>query len=341
MIELRNITKQFQLEQKTITAINDLSLTIHQGEIFGVIGESGAGKSTLVRCINLLERPSQGEVIIHGINLMSLNDADLLRQRKKIGMIFQQFNLFPSRTVYENVAFPLKGKSKKNIDEQVKRLLKLVGIEDKSNAYPSQLSGGQKQRVAIARALANEPDVLLCDEATSALDPQTTHSILKLLQDLNQKLNITIVIITHEMAVIKEVCQRVAVLNDGSLVELNDVAKIFSCPVHPVSQAFVSSTNQVNRFLELLNQPNRYFPIEETDLVLKIDFVGDKTKEPIISQICRQYGVDANIIYANIDIVQNTPLGTMIIILSGPALSLQQAKNEMKNKVSLEVITID
>ncbi|MFR8818003.1 MAG: methionine ABC transporter ATP-binding protein [Butyricicoccus sp.] len=221
MIELSHISKEFVSGKRTVHAVQDVSLTIDKGEIFGIIGFSGAGKSTLVRCINLLERPASGKVIVDGQDMLSLSAKELRQARKKIGMIFQHFNLMPSRTVAGNVAYPLRGSglSKQQIAEKVQRLLDLVGIGDKAEAYPKQLSGGQKQRVAIARALANDPNVLLCDEATSALDPQTTKAILQLLKHLNETLGITVVIITHEMAVVKEICHRVAVMEHGKVVE--------------------------------------------------------------------------------------------------------------------------
>ena len=222
MLELKHITKTFDTDAGPVTAVNDVSLTINQGEIFGIIGFSGAGKSTLVRCINLLERPTSGEVVIDGTDLTRLSDADLRVVRRRIGMIFQHFNLMPSRTVFDNIALALRhsGLDKAATrQEDRSRLLELVGLSDKINAYPAQLSGGQKQRVAIARALANDPKVLLCDEATSALDPQTTRSILRLLKEVNQKLKLTIVVITHQMGVIKEICDRVAVMKTGRIVE--------------------------------------------------------------------------------------------------------------------------
>ena len=233
MIYLKNICKTFiDDNKKEVHAVNDVSLTINDGDIFGIIGFSGAGKSTLVRCINLLERPTSGTVEVDGKDLTKLSEKELRESRKKIGMIFQHFNLFPSRTIFGNVAFPLQGSglSKEEIAAKVRNLLELVGISEKENAYPSQLSGGQKQRVAIARALANDPDILLCDEATSALDPQTTKAILDLLKDLNKKLGITIVVITHEMAVVKEICNKVAVMEKGRVVEEGDVFSIFANP---------------------------------------------------------------------------------------------------------------
>ena len=232
MIELKHVSRTFGDGKDRVHAVNDVSLEIASGDIFGVIGFSGAGKSTLVRCINMLERPDAGSIRIDGVEMTGLTPAALRSARKKIGMIFQHFNLMPSRTVAENIAFPLSGSGlgRKEIREKVRKLLTLVELEDKEDAYPSQLSGGQKQRVAIARALANDPGVLLCDEATSALDPQTTRQILKLLKNLNETLGITIVLITHEMAVVKEICTHVAVMDSGRVVEQGDVYTVFANP---------------------------------------------------------------------------------------------------------------
>ena len=246
MIELKNISKDFGSGEKAVHAVRDVSLSIGSGEIFGIIGFSGAGKSTLVRCINLLERPSSGSVFVAGQDLTALSAKDLRAARKKIGMIFQHFNLMPSRTVAGNVAYPLKGSglSKEDIQKKVATLLELVGIGDKADAYPSQLSGGQKQRVAIARALANDPQVLLCDEATSALDPQTTKAILHLLKHLNETLGITIVLITHEMAVVKEICDRVAVMEYGRVVEQGEVFTVFAEPKQDITKSFIHTTSR-------------------------------------------------------------------------------------------------
>lgn len=232
MIRFENVSKTFRGNEKQVEAVKEVNLHIKKGEIFGIIGYSGAGKSTLVRCINLLERPDRGRIWIGDTEITALKGKSLRKQRRKIGMIFQQFHLFASRNVYKNVAYPLKhqGLTGQEIKKRVEELLNLVGLEDKASAYPSQLSGGQKQRAAIARALANEPDILLCDEATSALDPKTTTAILRLLQEVNRKLGVTIVVITHEMQVVKEICGRVAVMEGGSVVEEGEVFDIFSNP---------------------------------------------------------------------------------------------------------------
>ena len=254
MIEFTHVSKDFGTGEKMVRAVRDVSLTIQDGEIFGIIGFSGAGKSTLVRCINLLERPTNGTVVVDGKEMTALSPKELRLARRKIGMIFQHFNLMPSRTVFGNVAYPLQGQglSKQAIQNKVRKLLKLVDIADKETAYPSQLSGGQKQRVAIARALANDPKVLLCDEATSALDPQTTKAILTLLKDLNQKLNLTIVMITHEMAVVKEICDHVAIMEHGQVVEQGEVFSLFADPKQPITQNFIRTTSNLQKIEELI-----------------------------------------------------------------------------------------
>lgn len=243
MVELKNITKHFYQKHRQIVALENLSLTVPKGKIYGVIGASGAGKSTLIRCVNLLEKPTSGEVIVNGINLTWLNARQLAKERRQIGMIFQHFNLLSSRTVFDNVAFPLEldNYPKAEINTRVTELLKLVGLEDKANDYPASLSGGQKQRVAIARTLANNPKLLLCDEATSALDPATTRSILALLKDINQRLGITILLITHEMDVVKRICDLVGVISNGSLVEQGPVTEVFTNPKTELVKEFIAS----------------------------------------------------------------------------------------------------
>ena len=272
MIELSHVSKEFGSGENRVLAVNDVSLTIADGDIFGVIGFSGAGKSTLVRCINLLERPTSGTVTVDGKELTGLSPAELRQTRKKIGMIFQHFNLMRSRTVFDNVAYPLRGSglSQQQVRDKVKKLLELVDIADKAKAYPSQLSGGQKQRVAIARALANDPGVLLCDEATSALDPQTTKAILHLLKDLNRKLGITIVLITHEMAVVKEICNRVAVMEHGNVVEQGDVFSIFVAPKQPVTQNFIRTTSNLQKIEELIAENAPIAQLKPGELIVRL-----------------------------------------------------------------------
>ena len=262
MIELKNVSKTFSLKGKIVEAVKEVNLTVEAGEIFGIIGYSGAGKSTLIRCLNFLEVPTEGEVIVNRQVLNQLSPKELRLARHKIGMIFQHFNLLKTRTVFDNVAYPLKGQkiSKEEKKEKVLRLLNLVGLEDKADVYPSQLSGGQKQRVAIARALANDPQVLLCDEATSALDPQTTKSILKLLKEINKELGLTIVLITHQMEVVKEICHKVAVMEKGRIIEQGNIVSVFSNPQSEITKDFVSSLFQDEKIFELLAERA---PLEE------------------------------------------------------------------------------
>lgn len=321
MIELIDVSKTFELDQKEVKAVQSVNLTVEEGEIFGVIGYSGAGKSTLVRCINMLEKPTTGQVIVNGVDLTQLKEKELRLQRQNIGMIFQQFNLLGSRTAYQNVEFPLVGRgySKEKIQEKVASLLDLVGIADKANAYPSELSGGQKQRVAIARALATDPAILLCDEATSALDPQTTKSILKLLKEVNKKLGITIVIITHEMSVIKEICHRVAVMEDGKVVELNDVVSVFSNPQAEISKEFIHSTSSLSRIDELIEEKASIVDLEPGQQIWRLDFYGAETEEAIIAEVSKRFDINPSIIFANVEVIANTVLGNLIVIVSMPA----------------------
>lgn len=301
MIRLENIHKTFYQDKNEVNALNGISLHVNKGDIYGIIGLSGAGKSTLVRCINLLERPSAGSVTVAGQNLLELNSKQLRQARKKIGMIFQGFNLLKSKTIFENVAFSLKidKVDKSVIKERVTELLKLVELEDKANAYPDELSGGQKQRVGIARALANSPDILLCDEATSALDPKTTLQILDLLKRINQTLNITIVVITHEMNVIKSICNRVAILEHGQVIKEGSVLDIFSS----------DSNEKIEGFLE--ESRAREFVTDER--LMKLIFVGDASERPILSTIIRTLNVDFNIIYGKIEQIQDSDLGRLVV----------------------------
>lgn len=341
MIKLVNIHKSFKSEKGTVDAIRNVSLNIKDGEIYGIIGFSGAGKSTLVRCINLLERPTKGQVILNDIDLTALREKELRNMRKKIGMIFQHFNLMKSRTVYENIAYPLKGRnlSKEEISKKVFALLELVELADKGNTYPSQLSGGQKQRVAIARALATDPEVLLCDEATSALDPQTTKSILKLLKEVNEKLGITIVIITHEMNVIKEICHKVAVMENGQVVESGEVLQVFANPKQEITENFIQTTSSLQKIYSLIEEQSALVQIKENERILKLKYLENSTSEAIISIISRKYNVDANIIVGNVEIIQEAPLGGLIIILSGKEEDVEEAIKYLESRnVEVEVI---
>ena len=342
MIYLKNICKTFiDDNKKEVHAVNDVSLTINDGDIFGIIGFSGAGKSTLVRCINLLERPTYGTVEVDGKDLTKLSEKELRESRKKIGMIFQHFNLFPSRTIFGNVAFPLQGSglSKEEIAAKVRNLLELVGISEKENAYPSQLSGGQKQRVAIARALANDPDILLCDEATSALDPQTTKAILDLLKDLNKKLGITIVVITHEMAVVKEICNKVAVMEKGRVVEEGDVFSIFANPQEALTQNFIKTTSNLRKIEDLVNEGSPVVDLKPGELIVRLSYIEKNISEPLISAMTYKFNVILNIIFANIEIIQDAPIGGTVAIMSGKSEDIDAALDYLRDKnVGVEVI---
>ena len=335
MITLTHVSKIFPGGESGVHAVQDVSLHIAPGEIFGIIGYSGAGKSTLVRCINLLERPTQGTVTVDGRELTALSEKELRQERRKIGMIFQQFNLMTARTVAQNVAFPLKdsGLSKEETAAKVTQLLELVGLPDKAGSYPAQLSGGQKQRVAIARALASDPKVLLCDEATSALDPQTTQSILRLIRDINQKTGITVVVITHEMAVVKEICHRVAVMEKGRVVETGDVFSLFSAPKEPVTRSFVSTTSNLSKAEEFIAEGAPLVALSPGQVIARLTFARGNVGEAAISQLSRQFDVDANIIFANVDILEGTPLGGLVVIFSGERVGEAIAWLSEKNVV--------
>ena len=324
-----------------VRAVRDVSLTIQDGEIFGIIGFSGAGKSTLVRCINLLERPTNGTVVVDGKEMTALSPKELRLARRKIGMIFQHFNLMPSRTVFGNVAYPLQGQglSKQAIQNKVRKLLKLVDIADKETAYPSQLSGGQKQRVAIARALANDPKVLLCDEATSALDPQTTKAILTLLKDLNQKLNLTIVMITHEMAVVKEICDHVAIMEHGQVVEQGEVFSLFADPKQPITQNFIRTTSNLQKIEELIAEGSPVVQLQPGEVIVRLSYIQKNVSEPLISTLSQRFQISLNIIFADIEIVQDAPIGGTVAILSGEREQITKAMEYLIEKnVGVEVL---
>lgn len=327
MIELINIEKTYYSKAGNIHALKQTNLSINEGEIFGIIGLSGAGKSTLVRCINMLERPTDGKVLVAGQDLTAMNDSQLRKARQSIGMIFQHFNLLASRTVYDNIAFPLEiqGLDKAEIDRRVRPLLELVQLESRSNYYPSQLSGGQKQRVGIARALASNPKVLLCDEATSALDPQTTKSILELLKDINKKMNLTIVLITHQMEVVKTICDRVAVIENGSIIEEGPMIDVFTNPQHPTTQEFTKIANN-DKFAEVIKSKKLSDTYKEgSKLLTKISFLGNSAGEPIVSGMVKKFDVDVSILYGNIDQLKDMPFGTLIIEISGTKDGIQNA----------------
>lgn len=342
MITLRDVVKTYNTANGPVHALKDINLEIKRGEIYGIIGLSGAGKSTLVRCINLLERPSSGSVIVDGKEMTKLNDTELRKARKNIGMIFQHFNLLSTSTVYDNIAFPLKlaGKSKEEIEHKVEPLLKLVGLENKANQYPSQLSGGQKQRVGIARALANDTKVLLCDEATSALDPQTTKAILKLIKDINKKMDLTVVVITHEMQVVKELCDKVAVLDHGVIAENGSVLEIFTNPKQKITKEFMSvlSSNELPAAYRDSKVSQKYDA--KSTMLLRLTFIGESADNPVIANLIREYPqLEISILFGDLDQIQMVPFGRMIIGLKGEEVAIKEAIDTLaKQDLRVEVI---
>lgn len=333
MIQIENLSKIYQTKEKTVKGVDDVSLTINAGEIFGIVGYSGAGKSSLIRCMNLLERPTSGKVLVDQVNLMSLRGEALRRARLKIGMIFQHFHLISQKTVRENIAFALRAAKTPahQIEARVMELLEMVGLSDKKDVYPAQLSGGQKQRVGIARALANNPSVLLCDEATSALDPNTTTSILRLLKKINRELNITIVLITHEMDVVKEICDRMAVMQDGKVVEEGSVYDMFSAPKANLTKEFISSVVSLDVPDEILQKC--------TGRIVKIMFKGDVAGEGIISDTIQKFNVQGNFLHGLIEYIQEKPLGIFLMELKGKDDEVERALDYMTQQaVDVEVI---
>ena len=341
MIKLENVSKIFDVSGKKLTALDNVSLDIPKGHICGVIGASGAGKSTLIRCVNLLEKPTVGSVIIDSKDLTQLSDAELVLERRNIGMIFQHFNLLSSRTVFGNVALPLEleGTPKEKIEAKVNELLSLVGLSDKKNVYPSNLSGGQKQRVAIARALASNPKVLLCDEATSALDPATTHSILKLLKEINRTLGITILLITHEMDVVKRICDLVAIIDHGKLIEQGSVSDIFSNPKTELAQQFIRSTFSVNlpdEYLDNLQQTPKH---AKSYPIIKFEFTGRSVDAPLLSQASKKFGVELSILTSQIEYAGGVKFGFTVAEVEGDEDAITQTKIYlMENNVRVEVL---
>ncbi|QWC22184.1 methionine ABC transporter ATP-binding protein [Bacillus haikouensis] len=324
MITISDVKKIYQSKAGPISAVDGVNLSVKEGEIFGVIGYSGAGKSTLIRMLNGLEVPTEGTINVGGQAVSTIKGKKLREARQSIGMIFQHFNLLWSRTVIDNIQFPLEiaGVPKKERVKRANELLKLVGLEGRGDAYPAQLSGGQKQRVGIARALANNPRVLLCDEATSALDPQTTDSILDLLVDINKRLGLTIVLITHEMHVIKKICHRVAVMENGKVAELGDVLEVFRNPQQQVTKRFVKEVSQDQDSDEVIEQLIKEYP---TGKVLKFTFVGDSTGQPLITSLIRKFGLEVNILQGQISQTQKGAYGTLFVHLDGEESQLKEA----------------
>ncbi len=341
MITIKDIKKIYQTKSGTITAIDGVNLDVQDGEIFGVIGYSGAGKSTLIRMLNGLEVPTDGLVDVNGQLISSARGKSLREARQSIGMIFQHFNLLWSRTVKQNIEFPLEiaGVPKKERSARSDELIKLVGLEGRGDAYPSQLSGGQKQRVGIARALANNPKVLLCDEATSALDPQTTDSILDLLVDINERLGLTIVLITHEMHVIQKICHKVAVMENGKIAELGDVLEVFRNPQEDVTKRFVKEVVQTDNTKETISHLVEKYPQGK---LLKFTFVGESVEEPIITSLIRNFSIEVNILQGQISQTQKGAYGTLIVHLDGEESELEKAVSFAEQQsVKVEVIKND
>ncbi|UOF92714.1 ATP-binding cassette domain-containing protein [Fodinisporobacter ferrooxydans] len=334
MIKIEHVTKIYQAGKQQHTALKDVSLTVQKGEIFGIVGHSGAGKSTLLRCINFLETPDSGEVWIGDTQLSQLSKKQLQEKRREIGMIFQQFHLLSSKTVFENIAFPMRlsGAGKQKMEQRVRELADLVGITDHLQKYPGELSGGQKQRVGIARALALQPSVLLCDEATSALDPKTTQSILQLLSDINQSLGITIVLITHEMQVIRSICDRVAVIDNGIIVEQGNVNEVFLHPEHQVTKEFLEQVWDETGLSD--------FPIaEERQVLIRCSFFGDIAYEPILADILPRCKINFSILQGTLSHMKKRPFGRIAILLSGENDDIHAGIRQLQEKgIAVEVI---
>lgn len=338
MIELSNITKIYKTKNGELKAVDNVNLSIQKGEIYGIIGYSGAGKSTMIRLLNGLEKPTTGSVVVNSEEISAISGGKLRAARQKISMIFQHFNLLWSRTVEENIAFPLEiaGVPKEERTKRVAELIDLVGLSGRGKAYPSQLSGGQKQRVGIARALANNPEVLLCDEATSALDPETTDSILELLLDINKRLGLTIVLITHEMHVIRKICHRVAVMEAGKVVETGDVLNVFQNPQAPITKKFVSQVSETTDTKESIEQILANYP---SGKLVKVTFVGQATEQPVISHLIKEYDVDVNIVHGAISHTANGPYGMLIVHIDGTDEQVQKALNVLtQHEIQTEVI---
>lgn len=331
MIEIRSLSKAFTDKNGTVDALKNISLDIKKGDICGIIGLSGAGKSTLIRCINRLEEPTSGTILIDGQDIMRLNKEELLKLRRRIGMIFQDFNLLSRRDCSKNIAFPLEISNcrKDFIEGRVNELLALVGLEDKKHCYPSKLSGGQKQRIAIARALAAKADILLCDEATSALDPSTTKSILALLKEINTTFGITIILITHQMEVIKEICNKVAVISEGEIVEQGTTFELFSQPNNPITKRFLSDKS--------LEGALSYATKNNNSRLFKLTFLQETANKPVISQLIKITGVEVNIIAGHISKVQDKSYGNLVVELSGSDEILEKAIDYLaQNKLKVE-----
>lgn len=337
MIEINNVSKTFHIKSKKVEALKNVSLKIEKGDIYGVIGYSGAGKSTLIRLINSIEKPDSGTVKIEGTDINLLDEKSLRNLRKKIGMIFQNFNLLNSANIYENIAAPLKNQknlSKDQIEKKVDSLLKLVDLEDKKYVYPNQLSGGQKQRVAIARALSNDPSILLCDEATSALDPNTTKSILDLLKKIKNEFDITVVLITHQMDVVKYICNKVSVMDNGEIVEQGNLIDVFINSKTSIAKEFISQSLHQDGVSEKQKELKKDF--------YKLNFIGDNADDPFIAGLFTKFGVTTSILFASIEKLCETTYGTLIVTIDGNDNDVLQAIDYLQNNnVIVEVLKYD
>ena len=334
MIEIKGLNKTFYSAEREVQALKNLELTIENGEIFGVIGYSGSGKSTLIRCINRLEEPDTGSVMVGEDDITKLSDKELRKKRKKIGIIFQHFNLLKNDTVYQNVARPLiyNGVNKAGVREKVTELLDIVGLSDKAKNYPSQLSGGQKQRVAIARALADNPDILLCDEATSALDPDTTKSIVALLKRLNEELKLTMVVVTHQMEVVRDLCNRVAVLSKGEIVDIGDTLDVFAKSKNAVTVQFANSLFQTEEIGRILENTNVSMMLKNGGRAYRLLFLGESANDALISDVSRRFAIDTNIIFGNIVFFQDRPVGNLFVVFQGNDSDIERAINYIEGK---------
>ena len=338
MIKFEGVSKLFQTKDNEVQAVADVDLSIKKSEIFGVIGFSGAGKSTLLRLVNLLEVPTSGKVIVNDQDVRSLKPKELRKMRQGIGMIFQNFNLFHSRNVYGNIAYPLKLAKlpKDQIDLRVRELLRFVGLEDKADHYPEQLSGGQKQRVGIARALATSPNILICDEATSALDPETTEEILNLLKKVNEEYHVTILLITHEMQVVRKICDRVAVMENGQVIEAGSIYDIFTNPKKQTTKNFIRSVLDEKIPKNILTRLSA-----DNANIYRFIFSGDATKQPLLSKVAKKHQVDVNILYGNITELQGTLFGNLIVELKGNDQEIKNVLTYLEQYVQIKEVTQD
>lgn len=334
MIDVKKVSKSFNSDNGNIEAVREVSFHVNRGEIYGIIGLSGAGKSTLVRLLNMLEKPTEGEILIDGVEMNGLSKKELLEKRKEIGMIFQHFNLFSQKTVRENIAYPLKidKVDKKEIDERVNKLLEFIDLKDRADSYPAQLSGGQQQRVAIARAIARRPKVLLSDEGTSALDPKNTKQVLDLLRKISSELDTTIIMITHQMEVAKSICDRIAVMEQGRIVEENETQEIFLHPKHNVTRSFISKSHKSGNWED-------YKTIAHKGRLIKLNYPGDTADKPIIADLIKKHDISLSILAGNIDTLNVGHLGSLLLEIIGKEEDVDDAVEDLlKQGVEVEVL---